>query len=72
MSHEARPGHFGLRGMRERAKEIGGKFRIWSAPGAGTELELSVPASIAYETSARERYSWLTGHFSAAHTKETS
>jgi len=25
-----------------------------------------------YETSARERYSWLTGHFSAAHTRETS
>jgi signal transduction histidine kinase len=72
MDHEALPGHFGLRGMRERAREIGAKFRIWSAPGSGTELELSVPGSMAYGSSARPRYSWLNGRFSATRTKERS
>lgn len=35
--------HFGLRGMQERAKSIGGSLAIHSAPGAGTEIELTVP-----------------------------
>ena len=51
----ALPGHFGLRGMRERANEIGGKFRIWSAPGFGTEVELTVPASRAYGSTKASR-----------------
>ena len=37
--------------MRERAQEIGAQFDIWSQAGAGTEVELSIPASIAYGTS---------------------
>jgi signal transduction histidine kinase len=37
--------------MRERAKQIGGKFDIWSGAGAGTEIDLSVAGSIAYRTS---------------------
>jgi len=44
----ARAGHWGLPGMRERAKRFGGKLKVWSERGAGTEIELSVPASIAY------------------------
>jgi len=48
---EGRPGHYGMRGMRERAKQIGGKFDIWSRAGAGTEIDLSVAGSIAYRTS---------------------
>jgi signal transduction histidine kinase len=39
---EGRHGHFGLRGMRERAQQIGGKLDIWSQQGAGTEIELRV------------------------------
>lgn len=35
--------HFGLAGMRERAEQIGGQLRVISRPGAGTEIELSVP-----------------------------
>jgi signal transduction histidine kinase len=35
--------HFGLPGMRERADTIGGQLRVISRPGAGTEIELSVP-----------------------------
>ena len=45
----ARTGHFGLPGMHERAKSMGGRLKIWSEPGAGTEAELTVPARIAYE-----------------------
>ena len=48
----ARSGHFGLPGMHERAEKIGGRLKIWSEPGAGTEAELSVPAGIAYVKSA--------------------
>jgi signal transduction histidine kinase/sugar lactone lactonase YvrE len=36
-------GHFGLIGIRERAERIGGEFRLQSEPGAGTEVEVTVP-----------------------------
>ncbi len=48
---EGRSGHYGLRGMRERAKQIGGELDIWSRAGAGTEIEFSIPGSIAYRRS---------------------
>jgi len=48
-----RRGHYGLAGMRERATQIGGKLEIWSGAGAGTEIELSIPGSIAYAAPAR-------------------
>ena len=40
----AKPGHFGLHNMYERASRIGGKLQIVSAPGGGTRVELSVRA----------------------------
>ncbi|GLQ46050.1 hypothetical protein GCM10007862_11010 [Dyella lipolytica] len=43
-----KPGHWGLVGMRERATCVGGQLMIWARPGAGTDVELTVPASIAY------------------------
>ena len=43
-----RSGHFGLAGMRERAELLGGTFTLWSEPGSGTEVELTIPASVAY------------------------
>jgi signal transduction histidine kinase/streptogramin lyase len=43
-----RTGHYGLAGMRERARQIGAKLTIWSGVGTGTEIELSIPGSIAY------------------------
>jgi signal transduction histidine kinase/ligand-binding sensor domain-containing protein len=48
---EGRSGHFGLAGMRERAKHIGGKLDLWSGPGAGTEVQLSIPGTIAFARS---------------------
>jgi signal transduction histidine kinase/ligand-binding sensor domain-containing protein len=43
-----RPEHYGLSGMRERARQIGAKFTIWSGVGTGTEIELKVASAIAY------------------------
>jgi signal transduction histidine kinase/ligand-binding sensor domain-containing protein len=43
-----RPGHWGLRGMKERAARIGARLEIASGAGAGTEVDLRVPAAIAY------------------------
>ena len=37
--------------MPERAALIGGKLAVWSEVGAGTEVELRLPASIVYATS---------------------
>jgi signal transduction histidine kinase len=48
LDKEHAPGHWGLRGMRERAKLIGGTFEIWSETGSGTEIELKIPAASAY------------------------
>ncbi len=35
---------FGLAGMRARAEQVGGSLRLDSAPGAGTTVELRIPA----------------------------
>src|SRR5260370_15223744 len=39
--------HWGLRGMRERAENIGARFGIWSRTGAGTEMCLAIPIDVA-------------------------
>jgi signal transduction histidine kinase len=44
--------HQGLLEMHERAENMGARLRIWSRPGAGTEVEISIPSYIAAETSA--------------------
>lgn len=44
-----RPGHWGLPGVQERAKQIGAQLDFWSEVGAGTEVQLTIPAKIAYE-----------------------
>jgi signal transduction histidine kinase len=49
LEHGGRAGHWGLPGMRERAKHMGAQLDVWSKPGAGTEVDLSIPGSIAYE-----------------------
>jgi signal transduction histidine kinase len=42
------PGHFGLRGMRERAARIASTLTIESMARGGTRVQLSVPARMAY------------------------
>jgi len=60
---EGRAGHFGLHGIRERAKLIRGKLTVWTAPGSGTEIELSVPAVHAYAAFSAPWRSWFTEKF---------
>ncbi|HUA19395.1 MAG TPA: two-component regulator propeller domain-containing protein [Bryobacteraceae bacterium] len=50
-----RDGHWGLSGMRERADRIGAQFHVLSNVSAGTEIELSVPASVAFRDQPRPR-----------------
>jgi signal transduction histidine kinase len=58
LSRQESEGHYGLPGMRERAKLIGGKLVIWSEVDAGTEVELGIPAGVAYVTASKR--SWLS------------
>jgi signal transduction histidine kinase/ligand-binding sensor domain-containing protein len=59
-----RDNHFGVQGMRERAQRIGGTLILSSRDGAGTEVELTVSAALAYrEYRAKPR--WI-GRFFAS------
>ena len=53
LNEGARAGHWGLPGVRERAKLAGAQLDFWSEVGAGTEVQVVVPASVAY-AKARE------------------
>jgi signal transduction histidine kinase/ligand-binding sensor domain-containing protein len=44
-----RAGHWGMVGMKERARRMQAELNIWSKPGSGTEVELAIPGAIAYE-----------------------
>jgi signal transduction histidine kinase len=46
-----REGQYGLPGMQERAKLGGGKLTVRSRLGSGTEVELTIPAFLAYAKS---------------------
>jgi signal transduction histidine kinase/ligand-binding sensor domain-containing protein len=50
-----REGHYGLPGMRERAKLAGGKLAVLSEVDSGTEIELTIPASFAYAKASAAR-----------------
>jgi signal transduction histidine kinase/ligand-binding sensor domain-containing protein len=72
LSGDELAGHYGLHGMRERAKLVGGKLAVWSKFDSGTEVELSIPASTAYAKASRHR-SWLSERLAGQRTdfKET-
>jgi signal transduction histidine kinase len=55
LTHDGRARHYGLHGMRERAKLIGGHLDVWSKLNSGTEVELDIPATIAYRPSSGRR-----------------
>jgi signal transduction histidine kinase/ligand-binding sensor domain-containing protein len=46
-------GHWGLRGMAERAERIGANFACTSNADQGTEIQVRVPARLAYARSGR-------------------
>lgn len=42
----AQPAHgWGLAGMKERAESVGGRLKVISSPGAGTEVEVQIPTA---------------------------
>jgi signal transduction histidine kinase/ligand-binding sensor domain-containing protein len=61
LSAGGRAGHHGLSGVKERAELAGGKLSVSSRLDSGTEIELSIPASIAYIESATQRRSMSAG-----------
>jgi len=72
LNEDERPGHYGLRGMRERAKLMGGKLAVWSELDSGTEVELRIPASRAYETADGRKRSWLAEKLAGKDTETKS
>jgi signal transduction histidine kinase len=52
--------HWGLPGMRERAKKIRAQMDIWSRAGAGTEIEVRIPAALAYLSRKARKPSFFT------------
>jgi signal transduction histidine kinase len=40
---EEKPGHYGLRGLRERVEGLGGTFWLTSAEPRGTLIEVRIP-----------------------------
>jgi signal transduction histidine kinase len=55
LTEGARVGHWGLPGVRERAKLAGAQLDFWSEVGAGTEVQVTVPASVAFAKSPEAR-----------------
>jgi signal transduction histidine kinase len=55
--------HWGLTNMRERAQQIGSELSLWSEVGAGTEVELRIPGSVAYGPARRGTVRRLFGDF---------
>ncbi len=63
--HTGREGHWGLSGMRERSEQIGATFGVLSRTGTGTEVELSIPGHIAFESESSRRWpKWFSKLFS--------
>ena len=52
--------------MRERCESLGGHLRIWSEGNAGTEVELRIPAHVAYAQPGASLSSRLRDLFLAA------
>jgi signal transduction histidine kinase len=53
-------GGWGMPGMFERASKIGARVEVWSRHGVGTEIEVRVPAVIAYRSTVNaSRWQWL-------------
>jgi len=68
LREDGQAGHYGIRGMRERAKLMGGSLAVWTAKDSGTEIELIIPASRAYAASRAVERGWLVRKFFGART----
>ncbi|MFG2002393.1 sensor histidine kinase [Spirillospora sp. NPDC048911] len=45
LGHFSRAGHYGLVGMEERARQVGGRLTVHSRPGDGTTIVITVPSA---------------------------
>ena len=72
LSADGREGHFGLHGMRERAKLVGGRLAVWSESESGSEVELSIPAARAYIKYSRRLWKFRKFSSKETHRNEKS
>jgi signal transduction histidine kinase len=52
LERQCKARHFGMTGMRERAKQLGARFWVGANEGAGTRITVVVPARTAYRVAA--------------------
>ena len=55
VAQQGRVAHFGLQGMRERARRIGARFSIATSANSGTVITLAVPGRIVFLRSSGKR-----------------
>ena len=68
-------GHWGLAGMRERARAIGSVFKVRSRIHSGTDVELVVPDVIAFSDMSLRRSWWpwsIRKHYPEGHDDRES
>jgi signal transduction histidine kinase len=71
LSAQGSGGHYGLHGMRERAKLVAGKLTVWSEVNGGSEVELGIRASRAYTAVPDRWWSRLMEKLSARFRNDT-
>jgi signal transduction histidine kinase/ligand-binding sensor domain-containing protein len=59
LSDHEKDGHFGIRGMRERAARIGGKLNVVGSSASGTEITVVVPGANSFVNSSANPISRL-------------
>ena len=55
-----RDGHFGLKGMQERAMRVGGNLTLSSSAYSGTEIELTIPGNVVFSQPRASRQDAIT------------
>jgi nitrate/nitrite-specific signal transduction histidine kinase len=63
ISDAGKEGHFGLRGMRERAARIEAKLTLVSAANSGTQIVLTVPGRAIFRKPVAALFDRLRSHF---------
>jgi len=71
LSEDGRAGHYGCTACANAPKLSAASWRCGGELDSGTEVELSIPASHASETSAARRRSWLTEKLSESWLEKT-
>jgi len=63
-------GHFGLKGMRERAERIASKLTLVSSPNSGAEVTLVVPGSMIFRKANATRFKRVKALFRRSDRKK--